>query len=124
MAETQPGKLWERSGWTLRIVMVVLALITIRAVMNPVTHRLSPDIGTSEDEYDREGQVIGFHYQRNSWWGWRKKTFDSIRFVPDRGPQYLDDDEKWRDVPEEAWGVPPPLDDRDMGFDNRGAYEQ
>lgn len=125
MADTQKGNLWERSGWTLRIAVVMLTLICVRAVINPVTHRLSPDIGTAEDESNREGQVVGFHYERASWWGFRKKTYDSIRFVAGRGPQYLDEDTgKWRDVPPEAWGIGAELDERAMDVDNRGWHEQ
>lgn len=32
-------------------------------------------------------------------------TYDQIRFIYDRGPQYFDEDSRnWLDVPEKAWG--------------------
>lgn len=105
--------------------MVVLGFICIKAVMNPSTHRLSPDIGTADDEFDKEGQVTGFHYRETSWWGFRKKTHDRIRFVAGRGPQYFDESSaKWREVPPEAWDAGMGDDDRTMETDNHGSYEQ
>lgn len=86
MADTQQDNLWERSGWPLRVATVILTLTCVRALINPLTHRLSPDIGTAEGESNREGQVVGFHYERTSWWGFRKKTYDRICFVAGRGP--------------------------------------
>lgn len=105
-----------------RIAIIALTLICIRSVMNPITHRLSPDIGTAEGEHDREGQVVGFHYEKRTWWGFRKQVFDRIKFVKGRGPQYLDGG-NWKDVPDEGWGVYPE-DDRVMEVDNRGWHEE
>ena len=109
-----------------KLVLTVIAFLFMikLGLFSPVTHRLYPDIGSEQSDSDRIGQVTGFHYQRNSWWGWKKKTFDRIRFVADHGPQYLDDENKWQDVPEEAWGQQTVDDDRPMEQDNRGWHEQ
>lgn len=109
---------------TYKILAVVACLIFIRAAFTPITHRLGPDIGTADDEYDRVGQVVGFHYEVKSWWGFRSKIYDSIRFVKNRGPQYLDEkSQQWYDIPDEAWGERMG-DDITMEVDNRGWHEQ
>lgn len=101
---------WEKSGWIIRIIATILIIVSIRAVINPVTHRLSPDIGTAEGENsNRIGRVTGFHYEKRTWWGFRKTIYDDIKFT-ENGPQYLDG-EKWRYVPEEAWGVAQAVND-------------
>jgi hypothetical protein len=75
------------------------------------THRLSPDIGLEGES--REGQVTGFHYEVKSWWGLSKNVYDQIRFS-EGYPQYWDG-EKWKAVPEEAWGIIEQYEDPNPG---------
>jgi hypothetical protein len=100
--EYKANNRWESMGVTGKIITALLVLIFLKALISPVTHRLSPDVGTADHEGDVAGQVIGFHYEKRTWWGWRKKTYDSIRFR-ETGPEYLDG-EQWKSVPAEAWG--------------------
>lgn len=93
---------WKSMSGMGKILSALMVLIFIKALINPVTHRLSPDIGTTMHDEDAAGQVTGFHYEKRTWWGWRKKTYDSIRFN-ENGPEYLDG-EQWKSVPAEAWG--------------------
>ena len=104
---------WEKSSWIIRIIAIILIIISIRAVLNPVTHRLSPDICRAEDENsNRIGRVTGFHYEKRTWWGFRKTIYYDIKFT-ENGPQYLDG-EKWRYVPDEAWGVATDVNDQEV----------
>lgn len=107
----------ERKKALKALYHIVAFILFARWAFNPISHRLLPDIGTDE----RAGTLVGFHYERRTWWGFRKQTFDDIRFQKDQGPQYLDGAE-WKDVPDEAW-KPAELDDRQMETDNRGAHE-
>lgn len=120
--QIQESKFWENLSTFWRIIAVALLIVCLKAIFSPVSHRLSPDIGSQDDEYGREGQVTGFHYEKKTWWGFRKQVYDEVRFVKHRGPQYLDGNE-WQDVPEEAWGNAV-VDDRAMEMDNRGWHEQ
>lgn len=113
---------WEDAGPGRKCLWLFLGFLCIRALISPTSHRLSPDIG--DDEYGRTGQVVGFHYEKRSWWGFRKQVFDSIRFAENQQPEYLDEKSgKWKAVPPEAWGEYQE-DDRDIQMENRGYYEQ
>lgn len=112
------GNLWERSGWLQRILMVTVAIISLKALFNPVTHRLSPDVGFEDSE--RPGKVEGFHYTKKSWWGFRTVTYDRIRFQRREGPEYYDPkSKKWHIVPPEAWGM---REDRDDDYREPGDF--
>ena len=103
-----------KSSWLLRVLLMAAGLIFLKSLAKPITHRLSPDIGVEGEK--KEGQVVGFHYTIESWWGFRKKTYDDIRFVPIVGPQYQDPiSKKWIAIPREAWAEPIETDDREEG---------
>lgn len=117
-------KSWEDASATARWCWVIAGVLLVKTLATPVSHRLSPDIGSFDDEREQPGQVVGFHYEKKSWWGFRKQRFDEIRFVDGRGPQYFDEDaQRWVDVPPEAWGERH-VDYRDMEVDNRGWHER
>lgn len=91
----------ERKEGMRNLVLAALAILLAKTLLNPSSHVLMPDIA---DGGPRQGTVIGFRYVKKTWWGFRKQTFDTIRFAAEKRPQFYDPaSNKWTDVPSEAY---------------------
>lgn len=91
----------ERKEGVRNLILAALAILLIKTLINPSSQMLLPVVA---DSGPREGCVVGFRYIEKTWWGFRKQTFDAIRFAAEKRPQYYDfDDNKWLDISSEAY---------------------
>jgi Flp pilus assembly protein TadB len=97
----QEFKRAERKEGMRNLILAALAILLIKTLINPSSHVLLPDVA---DSGPRQGCVVGFRYIKKTWWGFRKQTFDDVRFAAEKRPQYYDpDSNKWLDIPSDAY---------------------